>query len=171
MPEPARAKTLLFVWHSQTGGTAAMVQAAGDAARAQAGTDVHVRSLHADQAGPADVLQADLLVLATPECLAAVSGRLKDFLDRCYYPLLERCAGKPCALMVCAGNDGQAAIAQLRRVVAGWRLVEVAAPVLVRTGAQTPEAILAPKTLGEGDRARCAELGATLAAALALGVY
>jgi hypothetical protein len=43
--------------------------------------------------------------------------------------------------------------------------------VLVFTNAQTPEAILAPKTIGEADLARCAEAGALLAAGLASGVF
>jgi NAD(P)H-dependent FMN reductase len=165
-------KTLLFVWHSQTGGTRAMVQAAVQAARDQAGAaELQVHSLPAAQAGPEQVLAADAVVFATPENLAAISGQLKDFFDRSYYPLLEHCAGKPFALMVCAGSDGQSAITQLRRIATGLRLREVAEPVLVCTRAQTPEAIQAPKRIDEADLARCRELGATLAAGLALGLF
>ena len=50
-------KTLLIVYHSLTGGTHQMAEAAADAARAE--EDVTVRLLRAVDAGPQDVLAAD----------------------------------------------------------------------------------------------------------------
>jgi len=161
----------LVVWHSFTGATAAMVDAVLDGARASAGDAVQVMALRAADAGAEDVLGADAVVFATPETLASMSGALKDFFDRSYYPLLGRCEGKPYALLVCAGSDGQPTIAQLRRVALGLRLKEVAEPVLVCTQAQTAEAIVAEKTLPESQLARGRELGALLAAGLELGVF
>ncbi len=160
-----------MVWHSFTGATAAMVDAVLDGARASAGDAVQVMALRAADAGAEDVLGADAVVFATPETLASMSGALKDFFDRSYYPLLGRCEGKPYALLVCAGSDGQPTIAQLRRVALGLRLKEVAEPVLVCTQAQTAEAIVAEKTLPESQLARGRELGALLAAGLELGVF
>jgi len=159
----------LVVWHSFTGATAAMVDAVLDGA--SAGDAVQVMALRAADAGAEDVLGADAVVFATPETLASMSGALKDFFDRSYYPLLGRCEGKPYALLVCAGSDGQPTIAQLRRVALGLRLKEVAEPVLVCTQAQTAEAIVAEKTLPESQLARGRELGALLAAGLELGVF
>lgn len=164
-------KTLLLVWHSQTGGTEAMARAFVAGARAHADDAVRVRSVRAEDAGAEDVLQADAVVFATPENLAAISGRLKSFFDLHYYALLDRCVGRPYALMVCAGSDGRNAIAQLTRIATGLRLRPVAEPVRVCTHAQTPEAILAPKQLDEAQLAPCRDLGATLAAGLALGLY
>jgi multimeric flavodoxin WrbA len=161
-------KTLLVVWHSNTGGTRALAQAAAEAA---AGQGVRVRLLHAAEAGPEDVLGADGYVFATPETLAAIAGPMKDFFDRCYYPVLGRIEGRPHALMVCAGSDGSNAARQVARIATGWRLRGVAAPIIVCTRAQTPEAILAPKTIGAEDLARCAELGATLAAGMEIGAF
>jgi multimeric flavodoxin WrbA len=161
-------KTLLVVWHSNTGGTRALAQAAAEAA---AGQGVRVRLLHAAEAGPEDVLGADGYVFATPETLAAIAGPMKDFFDRCYYPVLGRIEGRPHALMVCAGSDGSNAARQVARIATGWRLRAVAAPIIVCTHAQTPEAILAPKTIGAEDLARCAELGATLAAGMEIGAF
>jgi NAD(P)H-dependent FMN reductase len=126
---------------------------------------------HAAEAGPEDVLAADGLVLATPETLAAIAGPMKDFLDRCYYPVLGRIEGRPAALLVAAGSDGQNALRQLGRILAGWRLRQVAEPILVCTRAQTPEAILAPKQVPAAELARCEELGAAFAAGLAMGIY
>ncbi len=163
------SKTLLAVYHSMTGGTRQMVEAACKGARAAA--QVQVRLLHAATAQAQDVLQADGFLFATPENLAAMSGQLKDFFDRCYYPALDRITGRPYALLVCAGSDGSNAVRQVQRIATGWRLNAVADPIIVCTHAQTPEAILAPKQLRAPDLARCRDLGATLACGLELGIF
>ena len=162
-------KTILIVFHSLTGGTQQMAEAAHRAAAAEPGLDA--RLLHALAAGPDDVLAADGYVFATPENLAAIAGKMKDFFDRTYYPVLDRIAGRPYAVLVCAGSDGTNAVRQVERICTGWRLKRIAEPLIVCTHAQTPEAILAPTTIGPEDGARCAEVGAGLAAGLALGIY
>ena len=163
------AKTLLIVYHSLTGGTRQMAEAARAGAVAEAGCAV--RLLHAAQAGPSDVLAADGYVFATPENLAAMSGQLKDFFDRSYYAVLDQVNGRPYASLVCAGSDGSNAARQMARIATGWRLKAVAEPLIVCTHAQTPEAILAPKQIGEADLAQCRALGEALAAGLVLGVF
>jgi multimeric flavodoxin WrbA len=162
-------KTLLIVYHSQTGGTRQMAEAAAEGARQE--PCVNVRLLHAAQAQAADVLQADGLVFATPENLAAISGQLKDFFDRTYYPVLDRVQGRPYASLICAGSDGHNAARQIERIATGWRLKAVAEPLIVCTQAQTTEAILAPKQIGEDDLMACQALGESMAAGLALGVF
>lgn len=162
-------RTLLIVYHSQTGGTRQMAEAASEGAHQEGG--VHVRLLHASLAGPDDVLQADGYLFATPENLAAISGQLKDFFDRCYYPALDRLNGRPFASLICAGSDGHNAARQIDRIATGWRLKAVAEPLIVCTHAQTPEAILAPKQIGEEDLMACRALGESMAAGLALGVF
>ncbi len=163
-------KTLLIVYHTLTGGTRQMAEAAArDAARAEEG--VAVRLLRAVEAGPDDVLAADGYLFAAPENLAAIAGLMKDFFDRCYYPVLERINGRPYAAMICAGSDGSNALRQLDRICTGWRLKSVAPGLIVCTHAQTPERILAPKVIGAEDLERCAELGGGLAAGLGAGVF
>ena len=162
-------KTLLIVYHSMTGGTRQMAEAAAGAARTQ--PDVAVRLLRAPDAGPNDVLAADGYLFATPENLAAIAGLMKDFFDRCYYPALDRIQGRPYAALVCAGSDGGNALRQIERIATGWRLKAVAPGLVVCTHAQTPERILAPKVIGADDLARCAELGEGLAAGLGAGVF
>jgi multimeric flavodoxin WrbA len=162
-------KTLLVVYHSMTGGTLQMAQAAADAAATE--TQLRVRMLRASEAGPGDVLGADGYIFATPENLAAISGMLKDFFDRCYYAALEQVNGRPYACLVCAGSDGQNAARQIERIAAGWRLKAIAPPLIVCTHAQSPEAILRPKTIAAADLRACAELGAAMAAGLVLGVF
>ncbi|MEO6409505.1 MAG: NAD(P)H-dependent oxidoreductase [Burkholderiaceae bacterium] len=161
--------SLLIVFHSQTGGTRAMAEAAAQGAATEAG--VQVRLLHAAKAGPADVLAAAGYLFATPEYLAAMAGVVKDFFDRSYYPALGRIEGRPYATLVCAGSDGENAARQIERIATGWRLKAVAEPLIVCTHAQTPEAILAPKQIDPGQLERCAELGAALAGGLALGIF
>ena len=162
-------RTLLIVFHSMTGGTRQMAEAAARGAAAE--PQVGVRLMHASDAQPADVLAADGYVFATPENLAAMAGLMKDFFDRTYYPALGRIEGRPYAALVCAGSDGRNAARQIERVCTGWRLKPVAEPLIVCTHAQTPEAILAPKAIGADDLGRCEELGATLAAGLAMGIF
>lgn len=162
-------KTLLIVYHTMTGGTQQMAEAA--AAGAAGETDTVVRLQRAVDTGPAQVLAADGYLFATPENLAAMSGLMKDFFDRCYYPALDRINGRPYAVLVCAGSDGRNAVRQIERIATGWRLKAVAPAVIVNTDAQTPERILAPKQIAAAELARCHELGAALAAGLALGVF
>ncbi len=161
-------KTLLIVYHSLTGGTLQMAEAAAGGAGGEA--EVRTRLLHAPAAGPADVLSADGYLFATPENLAAMSGLLKDFFDRCYYAALDRVNGRPYGTLICAGSDGSGAARQIARIATGWRLKPVADPLIVCTHAQTPEAILRPKVIAATDLARCAERGALLATGLALGI-
>ena len=162
-------KTLLIVFHSTTGGTQQMAEAAARGAGREPG--VRACLLRAPEAGPEHVLAADGYLFATPENLASMSGLMKDFFDRTYYAALERVAGRPYAALVCAGSDGANAARQLARIATGWRLRSVADPLIVCTHAQTPEAILAPKTIGAEDLARCEEAGAGIAAGLAMGIF
>ena len=159
-------KSLLIVWHSRTGGTQAMAQAAASAA-----SEITVRLLPAAETHPADILAADGYIFAGPENLAALSGPMKDVFDRCYYPVLDRIQGRPYAAMICAGSDGTGAVRQLTRITTGWRLRLIAEPLIICTQVQSPDAIAAPKTIPTEDLARCAELGAGFAAGLAAGIF
>ncbi|MEJ8293089.1 NAD(P)H-dependent oxidoreductase [Delftia tsuruhatensis] len=164
------SKTLLIVYHSMTGGTRQMAEAARDGAAAE-GQGVQVRLLHACEAGPDDVLSADGYLFATPENLAAISGQLKDFFDRSYYAALDRINGRPYASLICAGSDGQNAARQIARIATGWRLKPVAEPLIICTHAQTTEAILAPKRIASAELEQCRALGEAMGAGLALGVF
>lgn len=162
-------KTLLIVYHSLTGGTRQMAEAAAHGARSEAGVNVMLK--RASDANGDDLLAADGYIFATPENLAAISGIMKDFFDRTYYTALERINARPYATLICAGSDGENAARQIARIATGWRLKAIAEPLIVCTKAQTPEAILARKTIAEEDLKRCEEIAAALAAGLALGVY
>ena len=162
-------KTLLIVYHSMTGGTEQMARAAAQGAANEAA--LHTTLLRAVDAGPDDVLSADGYIFATPENLASMSGLMKDFFDRCYYPVLERISGRPYAALVCAGSDGQNAVRQIERIATGWRLQAVAPPLIVCTHAQTPEDILRAKQIDAHELDKCREIGGAMAAGIALGVF
>jgi multimeric flavodoxin WrbA len=162
-------KTLLIVYHTMTGGTLQMAQAAATGAAAE--KEVQVRLLHAPAAHAHDLIGADGYIFATPENLAAISGLMKDFFDRSYYGALERLNGRPYASLICAGSDGHNAARQIERIAGGWRLKPVAPPLIVCTRAQSPEDILRPKQIGAEDLGSCRELGAAIAAGLVLGVF
>jgi multimeric flavodoxin WrbA len=161
-------KTLLIVYHTLTGGSRQMAEAAQRGAQAE---NVEVRLMAARDAGAEDMLHADGYIFVTPENLAALAGVMKDFFDRTYYPVLDRINARPYATLVCAGSDGHNAVRQIARICTGWRLKSVSEPLIVCTHAQTPETILAPKTIAAEDLCRCEEVGATLAAGLALGIF
>ncbi|WP_170386701.1 flavodoxin family protein [Ruegeria atlantica] len=158
---------LLIVYHSRTGGARQMAEAAAAAGSDEA--DVVLKT--ADQAGPEDLLAADGYIFCAPENLAAISGLMKEFFDRSYYPVLGRIEGRPYAQMICAGSDGENAARQTARIATGWRLKEVQPPLILCTHAQTPEAILAEKTIPEEQLEQCREIGAAMAAGLSMGVF
>lgn len=158
---------LLIVYHSRTGGSEQMARAAYDAAQEECDTTL----LRADEAGPEDLLAHQGYIFCAPENLAAISGLMKEFYDRSYYPVLGRIEGRPYAQMVCAGSDGENAARQTARIAKGWRLKQVQEAIIVMVKAQTPEAILAPKTIPDEDLNRCRDLGAALAAGLSMGAF
>lgn len=162
-------KSVLIVFHSMTGAAKQMAEAAYRGTLAE--PEITSRLLHAGTALPNDVLAADGYLFVTPENLAAIAGVMKDFFDRCYYPCLDRINGRPYATLIAAGSDGHNAVRQIDRICTGWRLKRVAEPFIVCTHAQTPEAILASKTIPAADLLKCEEIGAGIASGIALGIY
>ncbi|CAJ1450139.1 unnamed protein product, partial [Effrenium voratum] len=83
-----------------------------------------------------DLLSAQGFLFCAPENLATMSGEMKEFFDRTYYAALGRLNGRPYALAVAAGSDGQGAAGQMARICQGWRLKAMAEPLVLRNGAQ-----------------------------------
>ena len=156
---------LLIVWHSRTGTARALAEAAA------AGAGARARSLEAVDVEPADLLAAQGYLFVCPENLASMSGLMKDMFDRCYYPVLGRIEGRAYATIVAAGSDGEGAQRQIDRIAMGWRLKRVANPMIVCTHVQTPEAILAEKTVDPASLQEARDLGEALAEGLAQGVF
>ncbi|WP_298976249.1 flavodoxin family protein [uncultured Roseobacter sp.] len=158
---------LLIVYHSMTGGSRQMAEAAADAAR----PEIQINLIAAADAGPDDLLGSDGYIFCAPENLAAIAGVMKDFFDRCYYPVLGNIEGRPYAQMVCAGSDGENAARQTARIAQGWRLREAQPPLIVCTHAQTPDAILAQKVIPDAQLSLCRDLGAAMGAGISMGVF
>ena len=162
-------KQLAIIWDSMTGGSEALAFATADGARGN--IDVEVQLVAAREAQATDLLASDAYLFVFPENLAAISGVMKAFFDRSYYPCLGQIEGRAYAVIVCAGSDGSNAVRQVERIATGWRLKKVAASIVVRTHAQTPDAILAKKVIGKADLNAARDLGAAMAEGLALGVF
>ena len=150
-------KTLLIVYHTHGVKTAKMAEAVERGARSEAGVKVVVK--RCAEAGPEDVLAADGLILGTPENFGYMSGMMKDFLERVFYPCEGKLNGRPYALFVGAGLDGSGAVGSVERIVTGLRLEKRSDPI-IGLKELTPDVL-----------ARCEELGAALAAGLALGIF
>ena len=154
-----QAKHLLIVYHSQSGSTDRMAEAVIRGARHEDIDGVEVRVRDALEATPDDVLWADGYLFGTPENFGYMSGALKYFFDRIYYPCLDKIGGRPYALFVRAGNDGSGALSSISRIVTGLAIREVQEPVLIA---------------GDFDESRLAEceaLGMAMAAGLEAGVF
>jgi len=134
-------------------------------------TDIGIDCVHARRVDAQRVCAASAYLFVAPENLASLSGVMKDFFDRTYYGVLDRIAGRSYAVIIAAGSDGQGAARQVERIATGWRLKAAAPPLIVINGAQTADAILAPKRVPPADLARAAEIGAAMAQGLALGIF
>jgi len=156
---------LAIIWHSRTGASRALAEAAARGAGASC------RLIAAEQVIPADLEAATGYLFICPENLGTMSGAMKEMFDRCYYPLLGRIEGQPYASIIAAGSDGHGAQTQLDRIVNGWRLRRVAEPMIVVTRAQTPEAIMAEKIVEPGALRQAEEMGAALALGLEQGIF
>jgi multimeric flavodoxin WrbA len=167
-------KHLLIVFHTQTGNTGKLALAAAEGARRES-AQVETRVERAAVAGLADLSWADGVLFATPENFGFMSGALKDFFDRTYYPARGRIRPLPYAILVSAGNDGTGAVRQIERIARGLSLRKVAEPVIARSGvteemrSADPEGSFVTVTEEQLENAR--ELGQTLAAGLAYGIF
>jgi len=120
---------------------------------------IDIRLTEPLRTGPDDVRAADGILLLTPENLAYMSGAMKDFFDRCYYPCLEETQGRPYGLIVRAGNDGTGTCAAVERIATGLRWRKIAEPLVCRGAWQ------------ESFLDDCASFGMQMAAGLEAGVF
>jgi len=156
MPKP---KHLLIVYHSQSGSTDRMADAVIRGVRHADIDNVEVRVCDALAATEDDVLWADGYLFGTPENFGYMSGALKYFFDRIYYPCVDKIDGRPYALFIRAGNDGSGALTSIARILAGLAIREVQEPVLL-VGDFTDQQLR-----------QCEELGMAMAAGLDAGIF
>ena len=153
------SKHLLIVAHAPSPNTTRLRDAVAEGAASVGSTNVETTVLRPFDAEPGHVRAAHAIILGTTENLGSMSGALKDFFDRIYYPCLEHTQGLPFAAYIRAGHDGTGTRRQLQTIVTGlrWRAVQ---ETLVLHGAWR-EAFVEP----------CRELGAAMAAGLDAGVF
>lgn len=149
--------TLLIIHHTQSGNTERLAKAAERGALTE--PDIHVIAKRAFDTTLEDLLSCQGLLLGTPENFGTMSGALKDFFDRTYYPAEGKTLGLPYAVFVSAGNDGRGAVMQIERIATGYGWKRIAEPLISRKEV-TPADILAAE-----------ELGASLATGLVLGIF
>ncbi len=150
-------KHLLIIYHSQTGNTAQLAKAVMGGCQVE--PDVDVRLCRAFDASIKDLLWADGLLFGTPENFGTMSGALKDFFDRTYYPAEAYKLNLPYALFISAGNDGSGAVREIERIAGGYPLKKIA-PALIAKGAVSHDHLR-----------QAEELGQSMAAGLAMGIF
>lgn len=125
-------KTLLVIAHAPSPNTLKLRQAVAEGARHEDIENVEVRVLAPLEAGPEDVLACDAIILGTTENLGYMSGALKDFFDRSYYPCLEKTQGLPFACYIRAGHDGTGTRRAIESITTGLRWKRIQEPLVCR---------------------------------------
>ena len=121
--------------------------------------DVKTRFLRAFDANLDDLLWADAIIFGTPENFGYMSGALKDFFDRTFYPAEPHQINLPYGIFVSSGNDGTGAVREIDRIVKGYPLRKICEPLILVGGFQ------------ENHQQQCEEFGLCMAAGLAMGIF
>ena len=151
-------KRLLIVSHAPSPNTLRLCRAVVDGVLDSSSVEVVVKPPL--EAGVEDVFAANALILGTPENLGYMSGALKDFFDRIYYPCLDRTRGLSCALYIRAGQSAGSASRRSIEIITtalGWRMVQ---EPLILSGPYSDEFVQS-----------CTELGQAMAAGLDTGIF
>ena len=152
------SKQLLIVAHTPSPNTQAMANQLRIGAESAVDTGLQVNLVNPLQCQPHAVLQADAIILLTTENLGYMSGALKDFFDRIYYPCLEPKQGLGVALVVRARHDGTGTQRAIKSICNGLRWNWVQPPIICR-GEWCPEFLQ-----------QCHQMGQYMAAATDLGM-
>jgi multimeric flavodoxin WrbA len=150
---------LLIVSHAPSANTREMTGAVVRGADHPGIGEVTVRVLTPFETNAQEVMWAHGLILGTTENFGYMSGAMKDFFDRIYYPCLEQTESLPYGLFIRAGNDGLGARSSIERITKGlgWKLVQ--------------EPVICRGNWNEDFPDRCEELGTTMAAGLEAGIF
>lgn len=88
-----------------------------------------------------------------------MSGAVKDFFDRTYYPAREQNINLPFALIICCENEGEGTQRDIEKIAKGCRLRKSLEPLIMKD-----------KEI-ETRINEAKEFGATFAAGIAMGIF
>lgn len=152
-------KRLLIVAHAPSENTRSLLEAAIAGAHSAGPNNLDVVAKGPFETTADDVLEAQAIILGTTENLGYMSGALKDFFDRIYYPCLEEKQGLPYCLYIRAGQDGTGTRRGVETITTGLRWRAIQEPLICK-GSWQPEFTM-----------QCEEMAAAMAAGLDLGVF
>jgi len=150
-------KHLLIIYHTQSGNTGQMAEAVLRGCQQE--SDVQTRLVKAFDARLDDLLWADGLLFGTPENFGYMSGALKDFFDRTYYPAEPHQLNLPYAIFISAGNDGSGAVREIDRIAIGYPLRKISEPLIARGD------------INQQHLKQCEEFGLSMATGLSMGIF
>ena len=153
------SRKLLIVAHVPSANTKTLCDAVVAGATSPEIDNVQVVVRTPFEATAEDVLATDAIILGTTENLGYMSGALKDFFDRIYYPCLEEKQGLPMAVYIRAGHDGTGTRRAIDTITTGLKWKAVQAHLVFRGD------------WDEGFVEQCRDLGMAMAAGLEAGVF
>lgn len=155
-------KKLLIIAHTPSENTRELANALLNGANNDEITGVETKLRSPFDCDADLVLKQDAIILFTTENFGYMSGALKDFFERIYYPCLEQTKnneGKPFALVIRAGLDGTGTDIAVHKITNGLKWREVQNTLLCK-GDYTPEFAQ-----------QCNELGMLIAAGLDNSIF
>lgn len=152
-------KQLLIVSNTPSSNTKVLANAAARGANHSDINGIQVTLLTPFEATAKDVINSDAILLGTTENFGYMSGAMKDFFDRVFYPCLEHTEAKPYAIYIRAGLDGTGTEVAMQKIISGlkWKQVQ---DVLICQGEYKDEF-----------EQQVEELGMSMAAGLELGLF
>lgn len=156
MPDP---KKLLIVSNTPSVNTQALADAAIRGASHPDIDDVQVLHLSPFDATADDVMSCDAIILGTTENFGYMSGAMKDFFDRIFYPCLEHTEALPYAIYIRAGLDGTGTEIAMQKIISGlkWKQVQ--------------DLLLCHGEFKDEFNDQVEELGMSMAAGLEMGIF
>ena len=149
-------KRLLIVANTPSENTARLARAAQKGAAENGAPPLFFSP---PEAGAKEVLAARAVLIGTTENFGYMSGQIKDFFERIYYPCLDNTRALPWALYVRAGKDGAGTLRAVQSIVAGLGWRQMQPPLLLRGEWRDSFA------------EECENLGAVIAAGLDAGIF
>ena len=152
-------KKLLIVSNTPSPNTQALADAAVRGASNPEIGSIEVKFLSPLDATADDVINCDAILLGTTENFGYMSGAMKDFFDRIFYPCLEHTEALPYAIYIRAGLDGKGTEVAMQKIISGlkWKQVQ---DILLCHGEYKSEFI-----------EQVEELGMSMAAGLDAGIF